>query len=62
MAEFIGAQLGVIGPVWFLAMLAAFWTRASWLDDWRMRLVAWQTFALLFAMIVLAFWTRAQPN
>lgn len=62
MAEFIGAQLGVIGPVWFLAMLAAFWTRKTWRDDWRMRLVAWQTFALLFAMIALAFWTRAQPN
>lgn len=62
MAEFIGAQLGVIGPVWFVAMLAAFWFRRDWLDDWRMRLLAWQTGALLFAMIALAFWTRAQPN
>ncbi|MFK7945471.1 MAG: ArnT family glycosyltransferase [Paracoccaceae bacterium] len=62
LAEFLGAQLGVIGPVWFLAMLAALWKRNDWLDDWRMRLLAWQTFPLLIAITVLAFYTRAQPN
>lgn len=62
LAEFLGAQLGVIGPVWFLAILAALWLRRQWLPDWRMRLLAWQTFALLGAMTALAFYVRAQPN
>ena len=62
LAEFLGAQLGVIGPVWFLAMLAALWRRGDWLDDWRMRMLAWQTFPLLLAITALAFYSRAQPN
>lgn len=62
MAEFVGAQLGVIGPVWFAAMLAALWYRRQWADDWRMRMMVWQTFALLGAMVALSFVTRAQPN
>jgi 4-amino-4-deoxy-L-arabinose transferase-like glycosyltransferase len=62
LAEFIGAQLGVIGPVWFLAILAALWWRRDWVGDWRMRLLAWQTFTLLGAMTALAFYVRAQPN
>ncbi|MEM7743930.1 MAG: glycosyltransferase family 39 protein [Pseudomonadota bacterium] len=62
MAEFIGAQLGVIGPVWFGAMLWALWGRKTWLADWRMRLLAWQTFPLLLGMIAVAFLSRAQPN
>lgn len=62
LAEFFGAQFGVIGPVWFVAILAALWWRKRWIDDWRMRMLAWQTFALLGAMVLLAFWTRAQPN
>lgn len=62
LAEFFGAQFGVIGPVWFAAILAALWWRRRWIDDWRMRMLAWQTFALLGAMVALAFWTRAQPN
>ena len=61
MAEFVGAQLGVIGPVWFVAILAALWWR-DWRGDWRMRLLAWQTFPLLLTMIGLALITRAQPN
>lgn len=62
LAEFLGAQLGVIGPAWLAAIAAALWWRREWLDDWRMRMLAWQTFALLGAMVALAFWTRAQPN
>ncbi len=62
LAEFLGAQLGVIGPAWFIAIVAALWWRREWLADWRMRMLAWQTFGLLGAMTVLAFWTRAQPN
>lgn len=61
-AEFFGAQFGVIGPVWFAAMLAALWTRRSWVEDWRMRLLAWQTFPLLLAMLALSMTTRAHAN
>jgi 4-amino-4-deoxy-L-arabinose transferase-like glycosyltransferase len=62
LGEFLGTQFGVIGPVWFLAILAALWWRREWLPDWRMRLLAWQTFTLLGAMAALAFYVRAQPN
>ena len=62
LAEFLGAQLGVIGPAWFVAILAALWRRRDWVGDWRMRMLAWQTFALLGAMTALAFYVRAQPN
>ncbi|MEM1385379.1 MAG: glycosyltransferase family 39 protein [Pseudomonadota bacterium] len=61
-AEFIGAQFGVIGPVVFAAMGVALWYWRDWVGDWRMRLLAWQAFALLGAMIGLAVVTRAQPN
>jgi len=61
-AEFLGAQLGVIGPVIFLALAALLWRRGEWRDDWGMRLMAWQCFALLLPIIGLAFITRAQPN
>ncbi|MEM6972269.1 MAG: glycosyltransferase family 39 protein [Pseudomonadota bacterium] len=60
--EFAGAQLGVIGPVIFIAILVAFWRRRDWMTDWRMRLLAWQTGGVLFTILVLAFLTRAQPN
>ena len=33
LAEFLGTQLGVIGPVWFIAILAALWRRRDWLPD-----------------------------
>lgn len=62
LAEFVGAQFGIIGPVWFAAILLAFATRRRWIEDWRMRMLAWQTGALLGAMILVAFWSRAQPN
>jgi len=62
LAEFLGAQLGVIGPVWFLAILAALAGSNGWRADWRMRLLAWQTFPLILAMLVVAFIHRAQPN
>jgi len=61
LAEFLGAQLGVIGPVWFLAILAGLLWR-GWASDWRMRMLAWQTFTLLLPVIFLALLTRAQPN
>ncbi|MEM9784017.1 MAG: glycosyltransferase family 39 protein [Pseudomonadota bacterium] len=62
LAEFMGAQLGVIGPVVFVAILVAFWRRRDWIGDWRMRMLAWQTGLLLFTIIALSFLTRAQPN
>lgn len=61
-AEFTGAQLGVIGPVWFVAILAALWFRRSWVEDWRMRLLGWQTYPLLLAMICISLTTRAHAN
>lgn len=60
--EFLGAQLGVIGPVAFGAILVALWRRRDWIADWGMRLMAWQTVGLLLPIAVLAFVTRAQPN
>lgn len=61
LGEFLGAQLGVIGPLWFLAIIAGLFWR-GWGDDWRMRLLGWQTFTLLIPILVLSFVTRAQPN
>lgn len=62
LAEFLGAQLGVIGPPFFLALVAALALTGRWRNDWGMRLMAWQCWLLLGAMIVLAFLTRANGN
>ncbi len=65
LAEFLGAQLGVIGPVAFLAILAALPATAfdaALRGDWRMRLLAWLTAPLLIAMCVQAFLSEANPN
>ncbi|MEM7667648.1 MAG: glycosyltransferase family 39 protein, partial [Pseudomonadota bacterium] len=62
LAEFLGAQFGVIGLVFFPAIGLVLWNRRTWLADPGMRLLAWQTFPLLIAITVLAFVTRAQPN
>lgn len=61
LGEFFGAQLGVIGPLWFLAIIAGLFWR-GWGEDWRLRLLGWQTFTLLVPILMLAFVTRAQPN
>ncbi|MDF2235813.1 glycosyltransferase family 39 protein [Albimonas sp. CAU 1670] len=65
LAEFLGAQFGVIGPVAFLAVLAALVTLP--LDparrgDWRERLLAWSAAPLLAAMCVQAFLSQANAN
>jgi hypothetical protein len=62
LAEFLGAQLGVIGPVFFVAILGAAVTLPAWRADHGMRLMAWQTAGVLLPITVLAFVTRAQPN
>lgn len=62
LAEFTGSQLGVIGPVWFIAIAAALLFRRHWVGDWRMRLLAWQTYPLLVVIIAVSFTTRAHPN
>ncbi len=59
--EFAGAQLGVIGPLWFLAILGGLFWR-GWGQDWQMRMLGWQTYTLLIPILILAFATRAQPN
>jgi hypothetical protein len=62
LAEFLGAQAGVIGPVFLAGIAMAFLRPRAWAGDPRMRLMAWQTAPLLGGMILLAFATRAQPN
>jgi len=62
LAEFAGAQLGVIGPVVFLALLGALWRWRDWARDPGARLLAWTSYPLLLAMLGLALLTRAQPN
>lgn len=64
LGEFLGAQFGVIGPVAFLAVLAALamFARAEARSDWKARLLAWQTAPLLVAMCVQALLSQAQPN
>lgn len=62
LAEFLAAQLGVIGPVFFVAILIALWNRPAWRGDWGMRLMAWQTVPLIAAMTALALITRANGN
>ena len=62
LAEFAGAQLGVIGPVVFLALLAALWRWRDWREAPGARLMAWMTYPLLLAMLGLALVSRAQPN
>ena len=62
LAEFAGAQLGVIGPVVFLALLAALWHWRTWAGNPGARLLAWTSYPLLLAMLGLALLTRAQPN
>jgi 4-amino-4-deoxy-L-arabinose transferase-like glycosyltransferase len=62
LAEFVGAQFAVIGPVFLIAIFLALRNRDIWRDDWAMRLMAWQTVPLLAAMAGLSFLTRAQAN
>ncbi len=60
--EFFGSQFAVIGPIWFIAILGTLITFARWREDWRMRLLGWQCFTLLIAMMTLALTTRAHAN
>jgi len=62
LAEFAGAQLGVIGPVFFVAILAALWHRRRLTGDPGLALMAWMTYPLLIGMLALALYSRAQPN
>ncbi|MEM9046918.1 MAG: glycosyltransferase family 39 protein, partial [Pseudomonadota bacterium] len=62
LAEFLGAQFGVIGLIFFPAIGLALWHWKSWKPAPAMSLLAWQTVPLLAAITVLAFVTRAQPN
>ena len=62
LAEFVGAQLGVIGPVWFLGIVLALLAMRRAEMDWRMKMLGWQTGTLLVAITAVAFYTRAHPN
>ncbi|MEM8790077.1 MAG: glycosyltransferase family 39 protein [Pseudomonadota bacterium] len=62
LAEFLGAQFGVIGVVFFAAIGLTLWHWRSWKPAGPMTLLAWQTVPLLASITVLAFVTRAQPN
>jgi 4-amino-4-deoxy-L-arabinose transferase-like glycosyltransferase len=60
LAEFLGAQLGVIGPVAFPAVLAGLAVLSR--RDPRTRLLAWLAAPLLIAMSVQAFLSGANAN
>lgn len=62
LAEFLGAQFGVIGPVFFGVILAALVRPRRLAADPRLALLGWLTYAPLLPMVVLSFVTRAQPN
>ncbi|HUF55641.1 MAG TPA: glycosyltransferase family 39 protein [Thermohalobaculum sp.] len=62
LAAFAGAQLAVIGPPFFLALFPALLARSDWRRDWGMRLLLWQCWLLLGAMIALSLVTRANGN
>ncbi len=62
MAEFIGAQFGVFGPVTFAALILMFVKRESWLDEWRYRLLMWLTAPLIVAIALKALLGGANPN
>jgi 4-amino-4-deoxy-L-arabinose transferase-like glycosyltransferase len=61
LAEFVGAQFAVIGPVFFAAILAAV-LGMGWRGDWRLRLLVWMTAPLLAAMSVQALLSKSNPN
>ena len=62
MAEFVGAQFGVIGPVWLIGIVLALLAMRRAEMDWRIKMLGWQTGTLLLAITALAFTTRAHPN
>lgn len=65
LGEFLGAQLGVIGPIAFAAVLASLVLAVvapAHRHDWRERLLAWATAPLLAAMCVQALLSSANAN
>jgi 4-amino-4-deoxy-L-arabinose transferase-like glycosyltransferase len=60
--EFLASQLGVIGPVFFPALVWALWRRAAWRTDWRPRLLAWAAAPLLLAITLQSLGGGANPN
>jgi hypothetical protein len=62
LAEVAGMQAALVGPVFLIAILIAFRNRAAWRDDWGMRLLAWQAFPLLAAVLGLALVYRAEVS
>jgi 4-amino-4-deoxy-L-arabinose transferase-like glycosyltransferase len=59
---FLGAQLAVIGPPLFLALVAALVRIGRFRDDPGMRLMAWMTWVLLGVTIAVAFVNEANAN
>ncbi|MGM0586583.1 MAG: glycosyltransferase family 39 protein [Pseudomonadota bacterium] len=61
LAEFLGAQFGVIGPVAFPAAVAGILASLRG-ADWRGRLLVWMSAPLLGVMCVQAFLSEANAN
>lgn len=62
LAEFLGGQFGVFGPIAFAALLAALWTALRRPEDDRVRLLAAFTLPVLALMTVESFLSRANAN
>lgn len=62
LAEFFFGQLGVIGPVFFVAILWAGLSRAAWRDAGRRALLVWLTLPLILVMLVAALLEGANLN
>ncbi|MEM9048436.1 MAG: glycosyltransferase family 39 protein [Pseudomonadota bacterium] len=60
--EFLGAQAGVIGPVFLLALAASSWPGGHRRRDWRWRILAWLTLPLFLAMCVQSLSGGANAN
>ncbi|MCI4665145.1 MAG: glycosyltransferase family 39 protein [Neomegalonema sp.] len=61
MAEFIGAQIAIFGPILFIAV-AVMLARDGLRGAWAHRLLLWLGLPLLGAMVVQALLSRAHPN
>ena len=62
MAEFVGSQFGVFGPVLFGLLLVVLWRKRAWMADRRTRLLICFTLPTLAVIVAQSFLSRAHPN